>query len=459
MNAKATIFGKPTKREVFLLLLVLILSVMLYMERNGGVGADNSSQFDETAAPGKKKPLFYRNPMNPAITSSVPAKDEMGMDYIPVYANGTEKPSKTPEQEAEDFFAEDTNAVPGFSEVTLTQNAINAAGIITTPALNESFQITIRTIGSVLVDETRLRHVQTKTEGWIEELRINFVGQLVKKGDPMLSIYSPELIANQEEYIQALEAYERLKRSGDPMARKSGEAILNAARRRLELYDIPKSEIEMLKKTRLPKKSLTLDAPMTGFVIAKDVVVGHKAETGAILFTIADLSVVWVEADFYEYEAGLLKLGQTAVLTSPFDPSINFEGKVTFIYPYLNIDSRTQKVRIEFLNETLILKPGMYVDVSLQVDIGETVIVPDSAIINTGVRKIVFLEKGNGIFEPREIKTGVRSRGKTEVKSGIQAGDKVVIKANFLLDSESSLQAIIQQQTAAQANSVKGDIQ
>ncbi|MBU4036077.1 MAG: efflux RND transporter periplasmic adaptor subunit, partial [Proteobacteria bacterium] len=182
-------------------------------------------------------------------------------------------------------------------------------------------------------------------------------------------------------------------------------------------------------------------------------------ETGAILFTIADLSVVWVEADFYEYEAGLLKLGQTAVLTSPFDPSINFEGKVTFIYPYLNIDSRTQKVRIEFLNETLILKPGMYVDVSLQVDIGETVIVPDSAIINTGVRKIVFLEKGNGIFEPREIKTGVRSRGKTEVKSGIQAGDKVVIKANFLLDSESSLQAIIQQQTAAQANSVKGDIQ
>lgn len=448
-------FRKPTKRELLLLALVIILAALLFYQwqlRHETTSISGSS----VSSPGERKPLFYRNPMNAAITSAVPAKDEMGMDYIPVYADEETVAKKTPEQEAEDFFAEEPTELPDLVPITLTPQAIQLAGVITAPAVRERFQISVRTVGMVLVDETRLQHLQTKIDGWVEELHVNFVGQWVKKGDPLLSIYSPELIANQEEYLQALETADRLRKSGDAVIRNSSAIVLKSAQRRLELSDIPEAEIRQLRKTRRPKRSLTLTAPLSGYVIAKDVVAGHKAETGQVLFTIADLSVIWVEADFYEYEAGLLKIGQTALLTSPFDPALELQGIITYIYPYLSVESRTQKVRLEFQNERLLLKPGMYVDVSLQVDAGESVIVPNSAIIDSGVRKVVFIDRGNGLFEPREVRVGVSNRGRTQVRTGLEEGDLVAIKANFLLDSESSLQAIIQQKTAASIKAAEG---
>ncbi|NJL58662.1 MAG: efflux RND transporter periplasmic adaptor subunit [Desulfobacteraceae bacterium] len=333
------------------------------------------------------------------------------------------------------------------TKVTLSSHGIQMAGLQSVAAIREPFRMSIRTVGRVIADETRVRRVQTKTEGWIEKLYVNFTGQPVKKDDPILAIYSPELLSGQTEFVQAIETASKMMASSDPETRKSGESLLKSARRRLELFDVPEKFIETLKKTGKPQRSVILTAPVSGFVTAKEVFEGQKAEQGMVLFTITDLSTIWVEADFYEFEAGALRIGQDAVLSSPYQPGTALKGKIAYIYPYLNTESRTIKARLEFPNENLMLKPGMFADVSLETDLGESVIIPDSAVMDSGVRKVVFVDKGEGAYEPREVRVGARQGGKTQILSGIEADEKVVVKANFLLDSESRLQAIIQGKT------------
>ena len=407
------------------------------------------TQQSSSAKPGERKILFYRNPMNPVITSPVPAKDEMGMDYIPVYSDEGTAPKKTLEEEVDDFFAEDSSPkeIPGLAPVTLSPQEIQVAGVVTAAAVSEPFQSIIRTVGQVIPDETRVRRVQTKIEGWVEKLYVNYTGQSVKQGDPLLSVYSPDLLSGQEEFLQAKASASKMLSASDPETRKTGEMLLKAARGRLELFDVPEVFIQDLLKIGKMQRAVTLTVPFSGFVIAKDVLEGQKIDPGMSLLTIADLSTVWVEADFYEYEAEAVKTGLGARLSSPYAPGVTLQGEVSYVYPFLNAESRTLKARMEFSNEKLQLRPGMFVDVNLEIDLGESVVIPDSAVMDSGTRKVVFVDKGSGRFEPREIQAGARSAGRAQILSGIKPGERVAVKANFLLDSESRLQAIIQEKT------------
>lgn len=392
------------------------------------------------------KLLFYRNPMNPTITSPVPAKDEMGMDYIPVYEDDATAPVKSAQQQADDFFSDETK-VSGLGAVTMTDQGIKLSGVQVAAAVQEKLQRALRTVGLVVSDETRIHRVQTKVGGWVETLLINYMGQLVKKGSPILSIYSPELLSSQEEFIKTRQS--ALRSATDSGDRSSAQRLRESAQRRLELFDVPPDFIKELERTGKPQRTVTLLSPADGFVTAKDIFPGQEVKPGMELYTVTDLSVVWVDAEVYEYETRDVHVGQEGVLTTSYDPSLRLTGKIAYIYPYLNRESRTLKLRFNFENKDLRLKPGMYVDVNLMIDYGEGIVIPDSAVMDSGTRQVVFVDKGEGRFDPREVKAGARSEGKIQVLSGLSAGDRVVVKANFLLDSESRLRALIDAAMAA----------
>ena len=387
----------------------------------------------ETPGSGERKVLFYRHPMNPDVTSPVPMKDEMGMDYVAVYAGEAEEAS--------------AGGIEGYATVTLSDDAMRLAGVQTAPAVREPIARTVRTVGLVVADETRVRHVHTKVSGWVEKLFVNFTGQAVREGQPVLSVYSQELLSSQEEYLRALEAASRPSRIDTTVFRFPGDDLLEAARRRLELFDVPQGFIEELERSGKPQKGVTLLAPASGFVTAKDIFEGQQIEPGMELYTITDLSDVWIEAQVYEYEAPFVRVGQEALLSLPYGPSLRLVGRVSYIYPYLDMESRTLRARFEFPNPDEILKPGMYADVDLEIDAGEGLLIPDSGVMDTGLRQMVFVEKSKGVFEPREVKLGVRSGGRAQILSGVSEGEQVVVRANFLLDSESRLRAGISKAT------------
>jgi RND family efflux transporter MFP subunit len=393
--------------------------------------------FDEEEGAKERTLLFYRNPMDPMITSPVPAKDSMGMDYVPVYADEVGAPG--------------AGAPAGLVTVRVGEEGIRVAGVQTAAAVRDRISRTVRTVGIVTPDETRIRHVHTKTAGWVEKLHVSFTGQLVEKGEPILSLYSPELLASQEEFLRARETAAKFAASGSESVRRLGQELLSSARRRLELFDVPESFLADIERTGEPRRAVTLDAPSSGFVTAKAIFEGQQVEPGSELFAVTDLSRVWIEADVYEYEASAVRLGQQAVLTLPYQAGLRLTGRVAYVYPYLNPESRTLKVRFEFQNPDLVLKPAMFADVTLALETGEGVVVPDSAIMDTGVRRVVFVETSSGTFEPREIRVGVRGDGRAEVLSGVAEGEKVVVRANFLLDSESRLRAALTKMSGASA--------
>ncbi|PWB67855.1 MAG: efflux transporter periplasmic adaptor subunit [Deltaproteobacteria bacterium] len=380
------------------------------------------------AAKGERKILFYRNPMNPTVTSPVPAKDEMGMDYVPVY---------------EDEVGAGGSTVAGYSTIKVGAESLRLAGVQTAPAVREKISRSVRAVGNVVPDETRIRRVQTKIEGWIEKLHVSFTGQLVTKGQPLLDIYSPELVASQREYLLAIEMRERMKENPYLEEKEMAEQLVQSSRRRLELFDVPQSFIAELENTRKPRRTVTLNAPVSGYVTAKDVFEGTRIMPGMELFTVTDLSRIWIEADLYEYEAQKVRLGQEAVLTPAYDPRLRLKGRVSYVYPTLSPESRTLKVRFEFPNPGLRLKPQMYADVFLELETATGVVIPDSALIETGLRQIVFVDLGGGSLEPREVNVGVRGDGKAQILSGVKEGERVAVRANFLLDSESRLRAAL----------------
>ncbi|MFI5165504.1 MAG: efflux RND transporter periplasmic adaptor subunit [Thermoanaerobaculales bacterium] len=435
---------------------------------------------------GGRKLLFYRNPMNPKITSPVPMKDEMGMDYVPVYADEV-APAARPEHKilyyrspmnpkitslvpmkdemgmdyvpvfADEVAQQSSPGVPGLAAVQLSQEGMRLAGVQTAPATEERLARTIRTVGTVTVDETRIQHFHTRVSGWVEKLYVNFTGQSVKQGEPVISIYSPELLASQEEFLRAREIAARFAASDLPEVRKGGEELLAAARRRLVLFDVPDEFIAELERTGKPQRAVTLVAHSSGYVTSKGIFHGQQVDPSMMdLFTITDLSHIWIDADFYEYEASLLRVGQEARLALPYDPAVRLTGRIAYVYPTLNSETRTVKVRFDFANPGLKLKPGMFANVELDTDGARGVVIPDSAIIDTGERQIAFVSLGGGRFEPRVVRIGVRSEGRALVLSGVTAGEQVVVKANFLLDSESQLRAAIAGASTATATPSSG---
>src|SRR5918996_1503958 len=298
---------------------------------------------------------------------------------------------------------------------------------------------TVRTVGTITYDETKVSHVHSKIEGWIDKLYVNYTGKLVEKGQPLFTIYSPDLLATQQEYLLAVKGRERLSASSIPEVRTGAESLVEASKRRLALWDISENEIRELEKNGQAQRTLTLYAPHSGFVIKKEANQGMRIMPDKELYTIADLSTVWVNVDIYESEIPFVRPGQTASVTLSYDPGATFNGKVAFIYPYVDEKTRTVKARLDVPNPGFKLKPDMYVNAEIKIDGGKHLAVPEEAVLDSGTRKLVFVEKGNGHFEPKEVKVGAKLDGFYQLTSGLNEGEKIAASSAFLLDSESRL--------------------
>ncbi len=371
----------------------------------------------EAAAP-ERKTLYWKSSMIPGETHSEPGKDSMGMDLVPVYAD-------------------EASAGTIRIDPVIEQNmGVRVDKVIRAP-LNKS----IRTLGNVAYDETTLAAVATKVGGWIEKLYVDQTGQQVHKGDPLFDLYSPELFSAQQEYVAALRNEQTADLPLIPRSRIDSQALVRDARTRLEFFDISPEQIAQLKKSGEVTKTLSIRAPFTGIVTQKNVVEGQKIAAGTDVFKLADISNVWVIAQVYESDAPYVKLGQEALMTLTYLPGRTFRGRVTYVYPYLEAKTRTVPVRMEFHNPGYELKPGMYATVSLVSQVAaEATMVPDMAVIRTGMRAVAFVMPRPGHFEPRELKIGARDDNNyLQVLSGLSPGETVVISGQFLLDSESRL--------------------
>ncbi len=341
------------------------------------------------------------------------------------------------------------SGVAGHGVVEIDPARQQLIGVVTTLVERRSLEQVVRTVGLVTVDESAVSHVHTKVDGWIETLYANETGRIVRAGEPLLTIYSPDLVSTQEEYLLALRSRDRLAQSPFPEVARSGDTLLQAARDRLRLWDIPEPDIQRLEDTGEVRRALTLYSATTGYVMEKHALEGMRVTPGMAMYTLADLSRVWVEADIYEFEAPLVQMGQAVRLTLPAQPGRVFEGTVSYIYPTVAAQTRTLTARLEFPNPRLELKPGMYVDVEIFVPVEESLVIPLEAVLDSGTRQIVFVQEGEGRFHPREVTLGSRAGGYYRVLDGLAEGERVVSSPNFLIDSESRFQAAIEAMTAS----------
>ena len=392
----------------------------------------------EEAAPAKeeRKALFYRHPMNPTATSPTPQKDEMGMDYIPVY----EEEGKTEE-------------APG--TVRISPEKIQKIGVKTEEVRRRTLTRTIRTVGRVDHDESRVFDVNTKIGGWVERLYVARTDEMVHPGAKLLEIYSPDLISAQEEYLLAYKALERVKESPYPEVRRGAESLVEGGRQRLKYWDISDDQIKRLEGEGLIKKTMTIYSNVHGIVTEKMVIEGMRIEPGTLLFKVIDHSHVWVYGEIYENELPFIKIGQAAKIVPSYAPAEVYTAVISHIYTHfgsvrheeggMTEEVRTAKIRFELPNPGHQLKLGQYVNVELAVEVAANALsVPNSAVIDTGTRQIAFVDKGDGRFEPRDIKAGGQADGYYQIISGVEEGESVVISANFLIDSESSFRAALQ---------------
>jgi multidrug efflux pump subunit AcrA (membrane-fusion protein) len=359
----------------------------------------------EAAQPTKR--ITYRSTMNPGEVSDKPGKDSMGMEMVAFEVGG-----------------ENSGNVPGLATVAIAPGAQQRMGLTFGTVEKRKLAREIRTSARIVPDETRLHHVMVKTEGWVGQLFVSVTGQQVKQGETVLTLYSPELVSAQQEYLLA---------AGNDELRK-------AARRRLELWDMPDDEIDRLERTGKVEKYVPVVTHVGGVVLEKNVLAGHKVMGNEPLLTIADLSVVWADADLYESDLPYVKVGEPMEFTIG---DKKFTGKVTFISPTLDPATRTAKARLEIPNLDLQLKPELYGTARLFTELGERLAIPDAAVMRTGEHTYAFKAGEHNRLIPVLITTGARSDGWFEVLSGLSEGDKVVTSANFLVDSESSMKAAL----------------
>jgi membrane fusion protein, copper/silver efflux system len=371
--------------------------------------------------------LFYRHPMDPSVHSDKPAKDDMGMDFVPVY-----------EDEARPGAA----SAAGRAAVTVPAERAALLGIRSEPASLATVGGGLRSVGRVAVDERRLQAVHSKLEGYVEALHVDFTGQPVRKGQALLELYSPELVAAQKEYLVARAAVGRLAASDVPGVATGGQQLLDASRQRLRAFDMSPRDIEALDDRGAAARTITLRSPFSGVVVRKLAVQGMKVSGSDRLYELADLSRVWVLAEVFEKDAASVRAGMSARVSLPGQAEA-LPGKVTFVSPVVKPETRTFEARVEVDNARGLLKPDMFADVVLETPSVPAVTVPESAVVQTGERALVFVDQGEGRYEPREVVLGRRVGSAYEVRSGVSAGERVVVSANFLLDSESSLRAAI----------------
>jgi len=379
------------------------------------------SSIRETGTTVEMKPLYYRNPMNPTVTSPVPAKDNMGMDYIPVYAN-----DKT------------TAGKPG--TVAIDPKVIQSIGVRTAVATKKDLSVEIQTTGRVAYDEDRLYRLHPKISGWIEKLFFGETGSVVKPGDMLLSVYSPRLVSTQEEYLLALKNAEILADSPFTDIRQGAQDLLKSTQERLELLDVPEHQIRELTQNRKIMKALHIHSQAGGIILNIGAREGQHVTPQTELYMIADLTRIWTYVDIYEYELPWVQLHDKTTMRLDAYPGRIFEGEVTYIYPYIDPRTRTNKVRLEFDNPDLALKPDMFANVTLQARRSlNGIVVPTEAVIRTGKNPKVFVEVSHGSFEPRDVRLGSEANDETLILSGVAEGERVVTSSQFLIDSESSL--------------------
>jgi RND family efflux transporter MFP subunit len=385
------------------------------------------------AAGGPRKILFYRSPMNPSETSTVPKKDSMGMDFVPVFEDEAQGAAAGPE---------------GLAPISIDAAKRQLLGLKTVEVRRAPFETSIRTTGRVAPDERRVHHVHTRYEGFVEHVTADFTGKYVTKGEVLALIYSPELYATQQEYLLALRASRSLGQSGVSSVAQGSRDLLDAARQRLLLWEITPADIERIEKNGEPIRAMPVYAPISGFVTGRTAYHGMKVMPADTLFDILDLSLVWVLADVYEYELPRLSVGQRARMTLSYWPGRVWNGTVTYVYPAVDEKTRTVKVRVELDNPKGELKPEMFADVTIHGSARDVLQVPDDAILESGTRNIVFVSEGEGKLVPREVVVGDHGAGVIEIREGLKEGDVVVRGANFLVDSESRLKAAISAMTS-----------
>ena len=370
----------------------------------------------------ERKILYYRNPMGLADTSSAPKKDPMGMDYVPVY--------------------EGDEAQTGL--VNIGVDKVQKLGVRTEPARKRALTRSVRAVGTISPDERRLHTMTAKFEGYIQKLYVNTTGQYVRRAEALMEIYSPDLVTAQQEYLIASRGIEAVG-GASPEVQGSMRDLAESALQRLRNWDIGEAEVARLREEGKPRQLLPYRSHVSGVVLEKPSVEGQRFMPGDVLYRIAELSQVWVLADVFEQDLALVRPGQTARITVDAYPGREFEGKVTFIYPTVTPETRTAKVRIELPNRSGLLKPAMYarVEMSSPSARGMSLVVPDSAVLDSGTRQLVLVQRGEGAFEPRTVKLGVRADGYVEVVEGVVEGELVVVSANFLIDAESNLKAAL----------------
>lgn len=391
------------------------------MDVSGDRGAASGS-----GGSGERKIKYWRAPMDPNFISDKPGKSPMGMDLVPVYED---------EASAESGVRVDPNFLQNFA-------------VLTAKVETGSIPVDIRTVGVLSHNPQRLYTVNVKFDGWIEKSYFNNVGEFVRRGQPIFEIYSPQLVTTQQEYLAALSYAEKLAQSGTQDAVSQANNLVESSRERLRFWDITAAQIEELNRTRKVTRTLTIVSPFSGLIVEKmvDSIEGMKVNPGMPVYKLADHSRLWVEVEIYEYQLAVVKLGQTAKISVDAFPGRTWTGKVVLLDSSVNPQTRTLKAYVEVVNNDLALRPQMYANVAIAAPaVRGAVRVPQQAVIHSGERSVVIVEKGKGLFDPRVVELGASGGGFQEVRSGLRAGETIVTSSQFLIDSESNLKAAISQ--------------
>ena len=398
------------------LLAGLVLAAGYWWGRSSGTGGH-----EPAAAEPQRRILHYRNPMGHDDTSPVPKKDPMGMDYIPVYEDQvTEGP-----------------------QLRISLERLQTLGVRTETAASRTMSRTLRAVGTVAADERGLHAVSPKFEGWITRLFVNTTGATVRRGQPLFAVYSPELVAAQEEYRVAAESLKAMN-DASPEARANMQALVDGGLQRLRNWDIAGQDLAGLQSGEGASQALLLRSPADGVVIEMTARAGMRFMPGETLFQIADLSSVWIVAGVFEQDLAFVRSGQAAAVTLAAYPGRTWAGRVSFVYPTVDPGTRTGRLRIELPNEDGSLKPDLFGTVEIVAgDTVAEVAIPESAVLDSGTRRVVLVELGGGAFEPREVGLGSRGDGYVEVTGGLAAGERVVVNGNFLIDAESNFKSAL----------------
>jgi RND family efflux transporter MFP subunit len=464
-------------------LLVLLLLVALAFGTGYLLRGRQSSAKPAGASATERKVLYWVDPMHPAYRSDKPGTaPDCGMALEPVYADGgpptaaagagrrvlfyrdpaqpsytAHAPGLNPEtgNDLEPVYADDPSAMPA-GAVRIAPERQQLIGVKFEEARLEGAGRDVRTVGQVAIDETRVGHVHTRVEGWAEKVLVDFTGDVVRRGQPMLTVYSPEMLASQQELLLARKARDQMKDNALGDAARHGEALFDAARRRLQLWDLSEAQIQQVLDTGTPIRSVTVEAPMSGVVTERNVFPNQKVTPETDLYTIVDLSHVWVLADVFESDMALVRMGGTATVSLPFAQGARLAARVNHIQPQVDPATRALKVRLDVANPGMRLKPNMYVDVTFSSPSRERLTVPAGAVVDTGTRRTVFVDLGNGYLEPRTVTTGDRIGDRVAVTSGLRAGERVVASGTFLVDSESQLKAALSGMGSSGGHSAHG---